>query len=312
MLLLIFYHLYHKLSTSTQLAFDLDAIQYNIRKGGLMFPLVSLVLMFVQWAIEALKWRRIFSTVHFKMNWAASLKMIFAGLSFSFVTPNRMGEFIGRVVYLPSEKKGIGTAFTVYNSIVQISVYCFFASIAFYFYDVSLLSEKLSTSIAEWIDILKMFAVLISFTCIVFFFMQQRLFTFLFNAHFLKRFTNVWRDCMQISLDTSIVLLGLTMLKTMIIVLQYWIVFSWLGVDLPFISTFAGVSLMMFGLVVFPSISFVEIGLRWEFSYLLFSVYTTNLLGITIGASIIWLLNVVLPAIIGAFWLIFRPIHRLD
>lgn len=312
MLLLIFYHLYHKLSTSTQLAFDLDAIQYNIRKGGLMFPLVSLVLMFVQWAIEALKWRRIFSTVRFKMNWAASLKMIFAGLSFSFVTPNRMGEFIGRVVYLPSEKKGIGTAFTVYNSIVQISVYCFFASIAFYFYDVSLLSEKLSTSIAEWIDILKMFAVLISFTCIVFFFMQQRLFTFLFNAHFLKRFTNVWRDCMQISFDTSIVLLGLTMLKTMIIVLQYWIVFSWLGVDLPFISTFTGVSLMMFGLVVFPSISFVEIGLRWEFSYLLFSVYTTNLLGITIGASIIWLLNVVLPAIIGAFWLIFRPIHRLD
>jgi hypothetical protein len=69
---------------------------------------------------------------------------------------------------------------------------------------------------------------------------------------------------------------------------------------------------MLFGLVVIPTISFVEIGLRWEFSYILFSVNTSNLLGITIGTTIIWLLNVLLPAIIGAFWLIFKPIDRID
>ena len=117
---------------------------------------------------------------------------------------------------------------------------------------------------------------------------------------------------MQLSHGRSVGMLGLTMLKTMMVVLQYWLVFSWLGVEISFISTFAAVSLMMFGLVVFPTISFIEIGLRWEFSYLLFSVYTSNLLGITIGASIIWLLNIVFPAIIGAFWLIFRPSHRHD
>lgn len=312
LLILISYHLYHEFSSSPQLSFDRDAIQYNIRKNGLIFPVVSLVLMLLQWTIEALKWRIIFKTVHFQMKWATSLKMIFAGSSFSFVTPNRMGEFIGRVVYLPSEMKGIGTAFTVYNSIVQISVYCFFASIAFYFYDVSLFSEKLSTSNAGWIDMLKMFTALIALACVVFFFFQKRFFTFLYNARILKKFTNIWRDSMQLTHGTSVGMLGLTILKTMMVILQYWLVFSWLGVEISFISTFAAVSLMMFGLVVFPTISFIEIGLRWEFSYLLFSVYTSNLLGITIGASIIWLLNIVLPAIIGAFWLIFRPIHRHD
>ena len=159
---------------------------------------------------------------------------------------------------------------------------------------------------------LKMFTPLIALACIVFFFFQKRLFTFLYNARIFKTFTNIWRDCMQLSHGTSVGMLGLTMLKTMMVVLQYWLVFSWLGVEISFISTFAAVSLMMFGLVVFPTISFIEIGLRWEFSYLLFSVYTSNLLGITIGASIIWLLNIVFPAIIGAFWLIFRPIHRHD
>jgi len=312
LLILISYHLYHKLSTSPQLSFDLNTIQQNISKNGMLLPLVSLLLMLLQWTIEALKWRKILGAVSFHMKWATSLKMIFAGQSFSFITPNRMGEFIGRVVYLPSEKKGIGTAFTVYNTVVQISVYCFFASIAFYFYDATSLSKKLSSSTGEWIEILQLVALLISFACIIFFVIQKRLFIFLTNAHFLKKFTNIWSACMQINHETSIVMLGLTILKTLVIVFQYWVVFSWLGVDISFISTFAGVSLMLFGLVVIPTISFVEIGLRWEFSYLLFSVYTSNLLGITIGATIIWLLNVVLPAIIGAFWLIFKPIDRID
>jgi hypothetical protein len=108
------------------------------------------------------------------------------------------------------------------------------------------------------------------------------------------------------------VLVGLTMLKSIVFIVQYWLIFSWLGVDISFLSAFVGVSLMVFGLVVVPTVSFLEIGLRWEFSYLLFSVYTSNLLGITIGATIIWLLNVALPALIGAFWLMFRPVVRHD
>jgi hypothetical protein len=159
---------------------------------------------------------------------------------------------------------------------------------------------------------LQFVAPLLALACFAFFMLQKHVFKFLSKSNLLKKFTGIWSACMQISHGTSFFMLGLTILKTMIVVYQYWLVFLWLGVEIPLHSTLAGVSLMLFGLVVVPTISFVEIGLRWEFSYLLFSVYTSNLLGITIGASIIWLLNVVLPALIGAFWLMVRPIHRLD
>ena len=57
---------------------------------------------------------------------------------------------------------------------------------------------------------------------------------------------------------------------------------------------------MVFGLAIMPTISFIEIGLRWEFSYFIFSFFTENLLAVTIGTTLIWFLNIVLPSVIGA------------
>lgn len=135
---------------------------------------------------------------------------------------------------------------------------------------------------------------------VTFFVMQHRILSLLSNLSFLRKLKPTLGECMQLGFDTSFALIGLTLLKSLVFIFQYWLIFTWLGLELSF-STFIGVSLMVFGLVVIPTVSFLEIGLRWELSYLLFSMYTSNLLGITIGATIIWFLNVVLPAIIGAF-----------
>jgi hypothetical protein len=160
--------------------------------------------------------------------------------------------------------------------------------------------------------VLHKISLFVSLLCVIFFFTQHRILIILSRFGFLQKFKNILNECLQIKIDTSLVLVGLTMLKSIVFIVQYWLIFSWLGVEISFFSAFVGVSLMVFGLVVVPTVSFLEIGLRWEFSYLLFSVYTSNLLGITIGATIIWLLNVALPALIGAFWLMFRPVVRHD
>jgi hypothetical protein len=312
LLLLICYHLYRQISTSPHLSVDQHVIEESIKSNGMLLPLLSFLLMFVQWGIEAWKWKIMMHTTSFSIKWTTSLKMIFAGLSFSFVTPNRLGEFIGRVFYLPSEKRAIGTAFTVYNTIIQISVYGFFAATAFYYFDSSLLLNKMPEAFSSVLYVLNKISLFVSLLCIIFFFTQHRILIILSRFGFLQKFKNILNECAQIKIDASLVLVGLTMLKSIVFIVQYWLIFSWLGVDISFLSAFVGVSLMVFGLVVVPTVSFLEIGLRWEFSYLLFSVYTSNLLGITIGATIIWLLNVALPALIGAFWLMFRPVVRHD
>ena len=68
-----------------------------LRKQGLQHVFFAILLMFVQWGMEGVKWRLMFSST-FKMPWGVALRSIFSGLAFSMITPNRVGEFAGRVL----------------------------------------------------------------------------------------------------------------------------------------------------------------------------------------------------------------------
>jgi hypothetical protein len=61
---------------------------------------------------------------------------------------------------------------------------------------------------------------------------------------------------------------------------------------------------MLLWLAVIPTVSMVELGLRWQFSIFLLSPYTSNVLGLTMGVTFVWLLNLMLPALVGAFLLL--------
>jgi hypothetical protein len=44
----------------------------------------------------------------------------------------------------------------------------------------------------------------------------------------------------------------------------------------------------------------MELGLRWEYSILLFGTISDNTIGVYAAATSIWLLNLVLPAMLGS------------
>jgi hypothetical protein len=54
----------------------------------------------------------------------------------------------------------------------------------------------------------------------------------------------------------------------------------------------------------------LELGLRWEYSIVLFGLYSTNTLGIYASATGIWLVNLVLPALAGSLFILGVRIFR--
>lgn len=62
---------------------------------------VVLLLMLVNWLLEAFKWRYI--TRHLsKMSVIDSVEAVLCGLTWAIFTPNRLGEYAGRVLFLPT------------------------------------------------------------------------------------------------------------------------------------------------------------------------------------------------------------------
>ena len=85
--------------------FDSKFADYNIAqnlpllKKNYFYLSLLFMLMFIQWFVEAQKWRFLLYKVQY-LKLGQSIKAIFSGLSVSFLTPNRTGEFLGRIIFI--------------------------------------------------------------------------------------------------------------------------------------------------------------------------------------------------------------------
>src|SRR5688500_1514965 len=61
---------------------------------------VVIVLMPVNWWLETLKWHG-FLSVHAKVNFGRAFKAVTSGIALSLFTPNRIGEYGGRILFMP-------------------------------------------------------------------------------------------------------------------------------------------------------------------------------------------------------------------
>ena len=80
-----------------------------------------MVLMLVNWAIEARKWQVVIRKIQ-PISFFQSWKAIHAGLTLAFFTPNRTGEYIGRVLYIQEGKRIQAVSLTIVCSMAQLLV----------------------------------------------------------------------------------------------------------------------------------------------------------------------------------------------
>jgi hypothetical protein len=72
------------------------------QEKSLYLLIFVIVLIPINWFLEGLKWR-LFLPKDKKPDYLSTLKIIFAGVSVAILTPNRMGDFIGRGLVSPAE-----------------------------------------------------------------------------------------------------------------------------------------------------------------------------------------------------------------
>jgi hypothetical protein len=71
-------------------------------------------------------------------------------------------------------------------------------------------------------------------------------------------------------------------------------------VNVPIGLSFWLMTVFYLVMAVAPSIGFVELPVRISASWFIFNVYTTNQLGVGTASLGIWMINLVVPAVIGS------------
>lgn len=300
---LLFVWLTWTLFKQLQVAPDLDGQWKLLAAGfgseGFFLLVVVVLLMFFQWGIEALKWQLMLRPV-VQVSLFRAMQTVFSGISFSIVTPNRFGEFAGRILHLPAGTRLQGTAYTFIGNLAQLIITCLAGFIALLVYQDEVRASLDQYGLVLTVELLLLFTPLFLLLLLFFFFGSSLIASKLLKIPFLRRYEDQVQQLSSMRLDGLFTLVFLSAVRYFIFIAQYWILFQFCSIHLSFELVFGYVSVMFLWLAIVPTFSMLELGLRWQFALVLFSPLSSQALGIAFVVTAVWLVNFMLPALLGA------------
>jgi len=264
-----------------------------------------LLLMLVNWGIEARKWQFLVSGIQ-KVSFLRAFRAIFTGQAIALNTLNGVGEYVGRVVYLEDGNRLRAVALSIVGSLSQIIVTMVMGICGLIYVRFNILNETkhLEGLSVFWLNGL-MYA--LSFGTIVFILMYFQLswitklaekipFVAKYAFYIQKLEDFHWKELTRI--------LVLSFFRYVVFVVQYLLLLQLFQVEAQWWQLAWMVCVMFLVLAVVPSIPVAELGLRGQVSKQLFGLLSVNTLGIVFTAVAIWLINRVIPAIAGTLFIL--------
>ncbi len=275
--------------------------------------LLVFLLMFVNWSIETLKWRFLISKLE-PVGFVRAWEAVFTGISVSAFLPNRTGDYLGRVFILEKANHIEGILITIIGSISQFIAIILAGSVALFFF----LPEFTETS-----DYLYgyFYPALLAVSLVS----NSLMLLFYFNisilGNFLKKFTpGRWKK-FRVHLQAFsyfnqrelLKVLLLSLLRYLVFCFQFFLLLQVFQVPVPYQYAMILIPVIYLAITAIPTVALTELGVRGSVSVYIIGLYfimtgsesfSTNI-GIFSASSLLWLINIVIPALAGTFF-VFR------
>ncbi|MFN2438787.1 MAG: lysylphosphatidylglycerol synthase domain-containing protein [Chitinophagaceae bacterium] len=141
------YFIYHQIQNQPYLEDSWLHVKETFQTGEIFYLIFAFLLMPVNWGLEAFKWKLAVSIVH-NLNFWQAFKAVLSGVSFSVTTPNRIGEYLGRIMYMPEGKRLKIIPITLIGSLSQILITLAFGTAGVFILRFHLLESGLVSLIA--------------------------------------------------------------------------------------------------------------------------------------------------------------------
>jgi lysylphosphatidylglycerol synthase-like protein len=267
---------------------------------------VLLLLMFFNWLIEAVKWKLLMSKIQ-KVNLGLSLSAIFSGITVSFFTPNRIGEYAGRVLHLDAAGRIKAVLATLVGSMNQLLITVIAGVLSL------LITMKGSLSDMRFVYSIICGVSVVALTgIVVFYFNVSQFYSFLHRIKVLKKFdkyTEVFTFYHRKEL-TGITLLSA--LRYLVFTTQYVLLLYLLDVDIDVLTAYRLIFLIFLVMAIVPTFALAELSIRGSVALYFMAPLSSNSTGIVAASFSLWFINLVLPAIIGTFTLFFVRLSKAN
>ncbi len=269
-----------------------------------------ILLMFVNWGVEARKWQVLIQLQESISFWR-SFKAILSGVALAMNTPNRVGEFGGRILYVSEGKRMRAVSLTIAGSFSQLIVTLIAGVAGLFFLSDDIVQFYRTESLSIWMKLLWGVMAAITGLCILMYFRLSWLIKGVEKLPGLSKFVLYISVLEQMNVTILLRVLSLSFVRFMVFVIQYNLLLQVMHVEVGWWQGFWAISVLFLLLAIWPTIALLELGLRWEYSLVLFKLFSHNTVGIYATATGIWLINLVIPAIAGSLFLLGIRIFKL-
>ena len=252
-----------------------------------------IALLPVNWALESVKWIRITSHIQ-KLSFLQSLKGVLAGITTGFFTPNRIGDLVGRIIFLRPQHRTAGVTLSLLNSLTQnlIIIFCGIPAC------ILLFSRNDNTDSGIQTYILISIALLIVFT--LFYFFLPCLSKKIERTKLGKKINEFIACLSQYSTSDLVGIIIISLFRYLVFSTQFFLMLRFFDVDLmPWQAALAIPTNYLF--VTFtPSVAFSEAALRASYAVFVIGFFSDQTLNIAFAGIAIWIVNWVIPLLAGS------------
>jgi uncharacterized membrane protein YbhN (UPF0104 family) len=277
---------------------------------------IVVILMFFNWGIEARKWQVLVRFIE-RISFLKAFKAVFSGQALAVNTPNRVGEYVGRVVYLHEGNRLKGIALTIVGSLSQTIITLSAGLMGLY-----LMKETVTdafTGILTQTEVVRRFphfgpvaydiifyGVMVGVVAmLVVYFELSYLTRLIEKLPFVKKYSYLIEKLEDLHWKTLTRILSLSLARYVVFLIQFILLLQVFDVHIPFWQAAGLVSVFFLVLAVVPTVSTVELSLRAFAAVKLFGLVAVGKsFEIIATAAGIWMINLIIPALAGSIFIL--------
>ena len=304
------FFLYQQLTSKSSVEqFDLDQILVKLQENYIVVTVVIL-MMFLNWFLESLKWRFLISKIE-KVSIKRSIRAIFSGITISAFTPNRVGEYGGRVFCLEKADRIKGVLITVIGSMAQLVTTIVFGSIGILLLP-NLMPEfdSLLSNIVFAYPIMLFLLILLNVLLVTLFLNASVFSVVLSKIKFFRKFKKYNEVFSFYNSSELLEILLYSVGRYIVFTTQFFILLQVFDVQIGYVDAMILITTMLLVISIIPTIAITEIGIRGSVALFLFGLVSVNAVGILSATFVMWVINLLLPALIGTIFIFSLKFFR--
>jgi len=289
---------------------------FNELSGKKVFtqPLLLVIfLMLVNWCIESYKWKYLIRKIE-KVSFIKSFEAVMTGISVSTFTPNRTGEYLGRVFILERGSRIEGALITFLGSLSQLLITILAGIVSLILCIPLIFGQNIVFSGYLYFGLLTLVSAF--GICLLLFYFNISFLTTLREKilrYKLKKYQRFFRVFALFRFRELFITILLSLGRYLIFSFQYFLLLKMFSIPVSIGDALVLVSLVFFLVTVVPTIALTELGVRGTVALYLFGLYFSKKgvyageynIAVVSASTLLWIINLAIPAIAGTFF-VFR------